>query len=117
MKRIKGQALFLRALSYYNLVGYYQNPPLITDYATYSSLNGLYGANSTYDAVLDQVEKDFRKQLGLLPSRDEGSEWSADVPPAVLRPLLCPRPHDASKYSEALPVLKDIIGKKYGTYN
>ena len=76
MKRIKGQALFLRALSYYNLVGYYQNPPLITDYATYSSLNGLYGANSTYDAVLDQVEKDFQEAMGLLPSRDEGSEWS-----------------------------------------
>ena len=35
MKRIKGQVLFLRGLSYYNLVGYYQNPPLITDYATY----------------------------------------------------------------------------------
>ena len=63
MKRIKGQALFLRALSYYNLVGYYQNPPLITDYATYSSLNGLYGANSTYDAVLDQVEKDFLEAM------------------------------------------------------
>ena len=31
MKRIKGQVLFLRGLSYYNLVGYYQNPPLITD--------------------------------------------------------------------------------------
>lgn len=27
MKRIKGQVLFLRGLSYYNLVGYYQNPP------------------------------------------------------------------------------------------
>ena len=43
MKYIKGQMLFLRGLSYYNLVGYYQNPPLITDYATYSSLDGLYG--------------------------------------------------------------------------
>ena len=51
MKRIKGQVLFLRGLSYYNLVGYYQNPPLITDYATYSSLDGLYTGNSTYDAV------------------------------------------------------------------
>ena len=36
MKRIKGQVLFLRGLSYYNLVGYYKNPPLITDYATNS---------------------------------------------------------------------------------
>ena len=27
MRRIKGQALFLRGLAYYNLAGYYQNPP------------------------------------------------------------------------------------------
>ena len=117
MKRIKGQALFLRALSYYNLVGYYQNPPLITDYATYSSLNGLYGANSTYDAVLDQVEKDFQEAMGLLPSRDEGSEWSGGRATCgaaagyYARALMM-----RQKYSEALPVLKDIIGKKYGTY-
>src|SRR5574344_113413 len=32
MKRIKGQALFIRGLAYYNLAGYYQNPPLITSY-------------------------------------------------------------------------------------
>jgi soluble P-type ATPase len=56
MKRIKGQALFLRGYSYYTLAGYYQNPALITDYANYSSLDGLYGKNSTYDDVLDQVE-------------------------------------------------------------
>ena len=72
MKRIKGQVLFLRGLSYYNLVGYYQNPPLITDYATYSSLDGLYTGNSTYDAVLDQVESDFKEAMELLPSRDQG---------------------------------------------
>lgn len=75
MKRIKGQVLFLRGLSYYNLVGYYQNPPLITDYATYSSLDGLYTGNSTYDAVLDQVESDFKEAMELLPSRDQGGEW------------------------------------------
>ena len=57
MKRIKGQMLFLRGLAYYNLAGYYQNPILITDYNTYSSLDGLYGTNSTYDEVWDQVEK------------------------------------------------------------
>ena len=41
MKRIKGQALFLRGLSYYNLVGYYQNPLIITDYNLYSELSTL----------------------------------------------------------------------------
>lgn len=117
MRRIKGQVLFLRGLSYYNLVGYYQNPPLITDYDSYSSLDGLYGANSTYDAVLDHVEKDFKEAMELLPSRDEGGEWAGGRATCgaaagyYARTLMV-----RHKFSEALTVLKDIIGKKYGTY-
>ena len=117
MRRIKGQMLFLRALSYYNLVGYYQNPPLITDYAGYSTLDGLYGKNSSYDEVLDQVERDFQEAMTLLPSRDAGGEWaggratSGAAAGYYARTLM-----QRHKYSEALAVLKDIIGRKYGTY-
>ena len=117
MRRIKGQMLFLRALSYYNLAGYYQNPPLITDYAGYSTLDGLYGKNSSYDEVLDQVEKDFQEAMTLLPSRDAGGEWaggratSGAAAGYYARTLM-----QRHKYSKALAVLKDIIGKKYGTY-
>lgn len=117
MKRIKGQALFLRGYSYYTLAGYYQNPALITDYANYSTLDGLYGKNSTYDEVLDQVEKDFSEAMTLLPSRDEGGEWSkgrATCGAAAgyyARTLM-----QRHKYSDALVVLKDIMNKKYGSY-
>ena len=117
MRRINGQMLFLRALSYYNLAGYYQNPPLITDYAGYSTLDGLYGKNSSYDEVLDQVEKDFQEAMTLLPSRDAGGEWaggratSGAAAGYYARTLM-----QRHKYSEALEVLKDIIGRKYGTY-
>lgn len=117
MKRIKGQALFLRGYSYYTLAGYYQNPALITDYANYSSLDGLYGKNSTYDEVLDQVEKDFSEAMTLLPSRDAGGEWAkgrATCGAAAgyyARTLM-----QRHKYSDALVVLKDIMNKKYGSY-
>ncbi len=117
MKRIKGQALFLRGLAYYNLAGYYQNPPLITDYADYSTLDGLYGKNSSYDEVLDLVEADFSEAMTLLPSRDTGGEWAqgrATCGAAAgyyARTLMV-----RHKYSDALTVLKDIIGKKYGSY-
>lgn len=117
MKRIKGQALFLRGYSYYTLAGYYQNPALITDYANYSSLDGLYGKNSTYDNVLNQVEKDFSEAMTLLPSRDEGGEWAkgrATCGAAAgyyARTLM-----QRHKYSDALVVLKDIMNKKYGSY-
>ena len=41
LQYIAGQALFIRGLAYYNLAGYYQNPPLILDYESYSTLEGL----------------------------------------------------------------------------
>ncbi len=116
MRRIKGQVLFFRALAYYNLAGYYQNPPLITDYASYSTLDGLYGTNSTYDEILDQVEKDLTEAMTLLPSRDEGGEWAGgratngSAAGYYARTLM-----QRHKYAEALSVLKDIINKKYGT--
>jgi hypothetical protein len=126
MKRIKGQALFLRGLSYYNLAGYYQNPLIITDYSLYSSLSTLNVPNkqegeengyAQYDRVLDLVESDFKEAMELLPSRDFGGEWSlgrATCGAAAgyyARTLMV-----RHKYSEALAVLKDIIAQKYGSY-
>ena len=117
MKHIKGQMLFLRGLAYYMLAGYYQNPILITDYATYSTLDGLYGTNSTYDEVWNQVEKDFSEAMTLLPSRNAGGEWAkgrATCGAAAgfyARALMM-----RHKYSDALTVLKAIINGQYGTY-
>ena len=126
MKHIKGQMLFLRGLAYFNLTGYYQNPLLITDYATYSSLDGLYGSNTEagdadanvqYDRAWDQVEKDFKEAMELLPSRNAGGEWAkgrATCGAAAgyyARALMM-----RHKYAEALTVLKAIIGGQYGTY-
>ena len=116
-RRILGQALFIRGLAYYNLAGYYQNPPLITDYDSYNSLDGLYAPSSSYDDVLDQVESDFQDAMELLPSRDEGGEWakgratSGAAAGYYARALM-----QRHKYSEALTVLKDIIAQKYGKY-
>jgi len=124
MQNIKGQALFIRGLGYYNLAMYYQNPPLITDYSQYSSLDGLYCANGTkedpnaqFDLVLDQVEADFLDAMSLLPSRDAGGEWSkgratCGAAAGYYARVLMQR----HKFDEALPVLKDIINKKYGSY-
>lgn len=126
MQRIKGQALFIRGLAYYNLAGYYQNPALITDYSSYSTLDGLYAGNAVegnedpnaqYDLVLDQVEADFAEAMTLLPTRDEGGEWakgratSGAAAGYYARTLM-----QRHKYSEALTVLKAIIGGTYGTY-
>lgn len=131
-KYIKGQALFIRGLAYYNLAGYYQNPALITDYSTYSTLDGLYASNyqegdadgnAQYDRVLDQVEKDFSEAMELLPAKTLGGQWtqgratSGAAAGYYARTLMV-----RHKYSEALAVLKDILStadggnQKYGEY-
>ena len=126
MKRIKGQALFIRGLAYYNLAVYFQNPALILSYDQYSSLDGLYASNVTegdadgwaqYDRVMDQVEIDFSEAMTLLPSREQGGEWAkgratCGAAAGYYARVLMQR----HKYSEALTVLKAIIGGTYGTY-
>ncbi len=117
MRRIKGQALFLRGLSYFNLAVYYQNPSIITDYAQYSDLNTLYGTNSSYDEVLDQVEKDMKEAMELLPTRDEGGEWAKGrATQGAAAGYLARTLMQRHKFQEALTILKGIIGKQYGTY-
>ena len=124
LKRIKGQALFIRGLAYYNLAGYYQNPALITDYSQYKTLNGLYASNhaegdadgnAQYDRVLDQVEKDFAESMELLPAKTLGGQWakgratSGAAAGYYARTLMV-----RHKYSEALAVLKDIMSTADG---
>ncbi len=146
MKRIKGQMLFLRGLAYYNLAGYYQNPILITDYKTYSTLSGLYASNyeegesdgfGQYDRVLNQVEKDFAEAMTLLPSRDAGGQWALGratcgaaagyyARALMMRgqyvyndetdPTYDAAYKNKTKFTKALDVLKAIIAGKYGTY-
>ena len=115
--QIAGQALFLRSLAYYNLATYYQNVPLITDYASYSNINTMYAANNTQDEVFDQIEADLTKAMQMLPSRDKGGEWakgratSGAAAGYLARTLMF-----RHKYAEAYVVLKDIIAGKYGHY-
>ena len=114
---IAGQALFLRSLAYYHLATYYQNVPLITDYASYSDINTMYAANATQDQVFDQIETDLKKAMEMLPSRDKGGEWakgratSGAAAGYLARALMF-----RHKFTEAYAVLKDIIAGKYGRY-
>ncbi len=115
--KIAGQALFLRALAYYNLATYYQNVPLIIDYNSYTDLNSMYATNNTQDEVFDQIEVDLRKAMEMLPSRDAGGEWAkgratcGSAAGYLARALMF-----RHKFSEAYEVLKDIIAGKYGHY-
>jgi hypothetical protein len=114
---IKGQALFLRSLAYYELATYYQDVPLITDYDSYSDINTMYAHTTSQDSVFDQIEVDLKTAMQILPSRNKGGEWaqgratSGAAAGYLARALMF-----RHKFSEALPVLKDIIAGTYGNY-
>jgi len=115
--QLRGQALFLRALAYYEIATYQQTAPLYTDYNQYSSLDGMYAASATIDELFDQMEADLSEAMQILPSRDEGGEWAqgratCGAAAGYYARVLMFR----HKYSEALAVLKDIIAGSYGHY-
>ena len=63
------------------------------------------------------MESDFKEAMELLPSRDQGGEWekgraTCGAAAGYYARALMVR----HKFKDALTVLKDIIGKKYGTY-
>jgi len=68
--------------------------------------------------VLDQVEADFAQAMELLPTKALGGEWSkgratqGSAAGYYARALMM-----RHKYSEALTVLKAIIGGQYGQYS
>ena len=120
MQRIKGQALFMRGLSYYNLAGYYQNPTLMLNYEDYAKLETLYSSNSSYEDVLKQVEADLSEAMTLLPTRDEGGQWSlgratSGAAAGYYARALMMHP-TKENLEKALAVLKRIINKEFGNY-
>ena len=97
---------------------------LILAYKDYSTLDGLYASNkeegdadglAQYDRVMDQVEADFAEALSLLPSRDAGGEWAKGrATKGAAAGFYARALMQRHKYSEALTVLKAIIGGTYG---
>ncbi len=119
LKRIKGQAKFFRGLAYYNLALHFQKPVLVTDYATYSDIETLYNQkNASFDETMDFVEKEFQDAMSLLPSKSEGGEWAKGRANSGAAAGYLARAYmQRQKYSDALPILKDIINGTYGEYD
>ena len=119
LKRIKGQAKFFRGLAYYNLALYFQKPVLVTEYSTYSSIETLYNQkNSSFDETMDFVEQELKDAVNLLPSKEEGGEWAKGRANSGAAAGYLARVYmQRQKYTEALPILEDIINGNYGEYD
>jgi len=117
INRIKGQALFLRALAYYTLATYYQEVPLFIEYSQYDSIETMYAENVAQDVVFDQIETDLNEAIQLLPSRDAGGEWAKGrATKGAAAGYLARAYMFRHNYADALKLLKDIINGTYGHY-
>lgn len=116
-KRMRGQALFFRALGYYNIMGYYQCAPLITDYETYSDLEKSYVSMNSQQELIAQIKTDLEEAVTLLPSRDEGGEWAQGrVTCGAAAGYLAKTLMFNHEFAEAQKYLENIINGEYGKY-
>ena len=114
--KIKGQALFLRALAYYTLTTYYQSVPLFVDYSQYSSIKTMYAENAPQEDVFKQIDADLEEAMSLLPSRDDSNWEKGRATCGAAAGYYARSLMFQHKYQEAYAVLKDIIAGEYGRY-
>lgn len=71
-KRYIGEAKFIRALHYYNVVGYHGGVPLVIKETT--SLEGLDLKRSSTDEIYNQIEIDLKEAESVLPKSYTGAD-------------------------------------------
>ena len=110
--RLVGEAKFLRALLYWNLVNYYGgNIPLIVE-PTYDPATRV--PSSTVAAVYAQIEKDLNEAIPALPlsyagTTDVGRVTKGAAQTLLGKALLQQGPQNAAKYAQASTALAAVI--------
>jgi len=110
--RLMGQALFLRAFTYYLLTENYETVPLILE--PQGNADEYYPTSTSRDSILDQVELDLSAAMDLLPESYSAvtgphrgqvgrATWGAAA--GLLAKVYMIR----EKWTEAEPILDDII--------
>jgi hypothetical protein len=121
-ERYKGEAKFLRALAYFNLVNLFHN--VVLHVHSPASVNDFYKEQSAPEVVWEQVYADFTDALAGCWNKGEtrtidGTSVTNEVgraTKAAAAAMLAKSYLMNSRFSDAQPLLKDIIDGKYGTY-
>lgn len=106
-KQFKGEALFLRALSYFNLVRLYGNVPLVT--TTESPNESLRDKRNATTEVYTQIETDLKLAAGLLPVSYTAGADLGRATAGSANTLLGKVYVTEKKWSEAATVLKTVL--------
>lgn len=122
--RYMGEAFFIRGLCYFNLLNLYRNVVVYTHVP--QSVQDYYNKQSPPNEVWDLVYSDFQNALNLCWDKGE-SRTIPDVglvtnelgraTRAAAAAFLAKSYMMNSRFSDAAPVLKDIIDGVYGSYS
>ena len=117
--RCKGEAHFIRGLCYFNLLNLFRNV-VIYDHIP-ESVNDYYNPQSPPDQVWDLVYQDFKDAITLCWNKGEPrGSYTNDLgraTKAAAAAFLAKSYLMNSRFSDAEPVLKDIIDGVYGNYS
>ena len=110
---IEGEALFIRAMAYYNLVMFFGDIPLRTE-AT-ASVSGLDIPRTPASKVYDLILADLKTATNQLTESGEGSGRANKLAALV---LLSKVQLSLGQYSDAVNTLKLVVGKRqlYSSY-
>ena len=106
-KQFKGEALFLRALSYFNLVRLYGNVPLVV--RTESPNESLNDKRNAATEVYAQIEADLKNAVTLLPVTYSNSADLGRATAGSASTLLGKVYVTEKKWSDAATVLKTVL--------
>lgn len=103
-KRVEGEALFIRALNYFNLVRLFGNIPLVTDVILAEDKEKF--ANVSPDKTYDQIIADLEDAITLLPASNEGQFSRATS--GAAKGLLAKVYVTLKQFDNALSLLKEV---------
>ncbi len=110
-ERVEGEALFIRALNYFNLVRLFGNIPLVTDVILAEDKEKF--ANVSPDKTYDQIIADLQNAISLLPASNEGQFSRATS--GAAKGLLAKVYLTLKQYDKALSLLREVTSS--GVYS
>ncbi|GAB2564015.1 RagB/SusD family nutrient uptake outer membrane protein [Spirosoma aerophilum] len=106
VKRLKGEAQFLRAFYYYGLLSYFDNPPLTTK--STKGISELPSNTGGKRAVIDQIYADAKAAAEVLPASYTGADAGRATKWAAKAILMKAQLWD-EKWADAKATAEDIV--------
>lgn len=108
--KYRGEMLFLRALTYFNLVRLWGDVPLITNYS--EDPFAMFSVGRTpKETVYEQIKKDLTEAAQLLPAKADKARMGAALKGSA-KALLGKVYLTLGEYDKAVTVLKEVIESK-----